>query len=137
MLLDENGKKFIHDYGGCGELAFCKIYGLIWVPTVNAPKSEPDVPPYWQIRTTLNVRFGQLPIRRGDPLNHRYVLMTCDWETKTFHCHGWIQGSAAMNSDWLIPANSKGPSCHMVPRECLNKFNDKTRPTRPQIEEAY
>jgi hypothetical protein len=91
-------KWYSHIAGALGELAAAKALNVYWPASVNARKSEPDLPPDWQVRCRPQSHYD-LVIRPDDPEHFRYILVT--GTGPTFQVHGYIKGEDGKRDWWL------------------------------------
>jgi hypothetical protein len=92
----------IHGFGLAGELAFCKLAGIYWNPTINTFHERPDIEPDVQIRTARE-HTHKLIVRKDDlqhHRHHRFVLVTTDEDKVLYVVRGWIQGWEAEVAAW-------------------------------------
>lgn len=89
----------------CAELAVAKALNLYWDGSINVSK-RPDIPSGLQIRHT-SFDSGHLIVRPGDPLEHRYILVT---GTSPLYClRGWLWGYEVKSiGDWRKHINCDG-----------------------------
>jgi hypothetical protein len=114
---NEKQPPIIEIRGAAGEMAYCKMLSIYFVPTINTFK-DPDVGNITQIRTTHRER-GSLIIRKKDPPDQLYVLMIGDMPT--FRFVGYILGSEGMRSQWWGTRGTDRPPCWWVPQEMLKQ----------------
>jgi hypothetical protein len=102
--------------GALGELAAAKALNVYWPASVNAPKNEPDLPPYWQVRTAERPG-SRLIVREDDADDQRFVLVVgvCPDYTVV----GWILGGDAKRDEWIEDLGGRGHPCWAVPQSAL------------------
>lgn len=99
----------------CSEYALALLKGLKWFPDNPKWKTDPDVPPNWDVKCT-DKDWGSLIIRDGNNPDRQFALITFDWEARKFTYHGWLLGHKIRELGIFYPANEKTnlPSCHMI-----------------------
>lgn len=104
---------YINVMGAQGEMAGAKALGLYWPASVNAPKSDPDIWPDWQIRTRTNTNNVELIVRDDDIDEHKYLLVS--GTGPEFLIHGWIKGKDAKRKEWYADKGGRNSPCFWVP----------------------
>ncbi len=127
-----------HIDGACGELAFCKAFGLAWDGTVNTFKVGGDVGSV-EIRTARvegGKREPRLIIRSSDKDYSPYVLV---WlrHPNDFEVVGWISGIEGKQRRYQFDGATGRPPCYFVPHTRLRHIEDCPRPDPiPWLEQA-
>ena len=109
-----------HIEGACGELAFCKAYGIYWNGSVNA-FGEADVGANIQIRTSENGR--KLKVRTDEDDGAIVVLVA--GKAPRYEIVGWIVAKEAKQDKWLSDPGGYGKPAYFVPRTALNRMEGK------------
>lgn len=117
--------------GVLGELAFAKLLGVFWIPSVNSFCTEADVHGI-EVRTTEH-KSGHLPLREGDNPERYVALMTEDRMEFTYR--GVILCSEGMSSVEAQPDNGK--TLWMVPQEMLDSSEETLRVLRREAFGRY
>ena len=102
--------------GAQGEMAGAKALGVYWPASINAAKSDPDMPPDWQVRTRGKSSYD-LMIRKDDIDSHKYLLVT--GTGPEFLVHGWIYGKDAKQEEWYGVKGVRNNPCFWVPQSAL------------------
>lgn len=116
---DDNWQRQIE--GACGEIAFAKAVGRYWPASINTFKTGDDVVGC-QVRTRSK-HWYDLLIRKDDPPNKRYVLVT--GTTPHFQVWGWLWGYEAQQEEYLREINNDRPAQYFVPKSALRPINPK------------
>jgi len=107
---------YINVMGAQGEMAGAKALGLYWHASVNAPKSDPDIFPDWQIRTRTDSN-SDLIIKDDDNDNHKFVLVS--GTGPTFLVHGWIKGKDGKRKEWYSSKGERKTPMFWIPSSAL------------------
>ncbi len=102
-LRDENAALFYNVIGARGEIAFAKLVGVKAPLSVNTFRSQPDVPPNWDVKTQLSFSKdtlrGEMRLRPRDwHSGRRYVfieLAPALHNRCLLEVHGWIDEKKA------------------------------------------
>lgn len=105
-----------HYAGVCAEMAAAKALGLYWPASVNSYKA-PDLMPDWQVRGRSRHDY-ELIVRRDDPDEHRYVLVT--GLAPKLVVRGWLWGREAKREEWLRTHGGR-PAAYFVPTDVLRR----------------
>jgi hypothetical protein len=114
----EGDGEYIHIQGAGGELSFCKVLRVPWVPGFNTFK-KPDVLGY-QVRTRSEP-WHELIIRTDDNPAHKYVLVL--GIMPMFDVVGWYLGKDARRGEWWHAHGGREPAW-FVPQEELHPISD-------------
>lgn len=99
--------------GACGELAYCKHFGLYWDGSVGRFHAEPDIPQHnSEIRTTIYPTGHLIVEQRDKPAGRWFVLVT--GSAPQYVIRGRIPGEQATHSrfdhlstggvpEWWVP----------------------------------
>ena len=115
-IINSAGEWSVHISGALGEMAAVKALGTFWPASVNAAKSEPDLPPDIQVRTRPKSHHD-LIIRPDDPDHHRYILVT--GSGPVFSVIGWIKGADGKRDRWFRDRGDYGAPCYWIPQHSL------------------
>lgn len=114
-----------HVLGAMGELVVARLLGIQWEPLRPAGRfrATPDVGPY-EVRTA-RLPWGQLRIKRGDPLNRPFVLVVPSIPLDGKLCENWyvvgqITAAHAQRDEW----RKEDWDCWLVPQSALHPIND-------------
>jgi hypothetical protein len=111
--------------GTLAELPARQILGVPWDPDhVDKPKSEPDIPPDWEVRSTT-WESGCLIIRPKDMpylSARRYVLVIVRREQSTWRIAGMIDGRGGLRDEWHRDKDNNGDEAWWVPQWDSKKF---------------
>lgn len=100
--------------GACGECALAKGLGLYWSGSINTFKIGGDVSGL-EVRTRSE-RWHDLIVRRDDPENSIYVLVT--GKAPEYTLVGWIKGRDGKRAEYLA-AHGNREQAWFVPQEAL------------------
>jgi hypothetical protein len=103
--------------GAVAEMAFAKLHNFYWPASVDAKKTDPDVPPYWQVRWRSHDDY-ELIIRPDDSDNFRYALMT--GSAPLFTYRGWCTGKDGKKDEWFFDRGDRGYPVYWVPQTFLS-----------------
>lgn len=115
-----------HVQGACGEMAVGKALDLHWSGHVGKTDQH-DVGPY-EVRTVSNPT-GELPFRKGDPLNAVYILVI-RVAPLDYQLVGWIYGHDCLVKGRLYdPTGSGRDPAHFVKQADLEPMATLPPPT--------
>jgi len=107
--------------GAQAELAFARFLGVEFPASVGTFKTEPDVPPDWEVRyAKKNGKWPEsLVVRPDDKSGRKYVLVTGGYGH--FYVVGWCyKHEARVLGNYLDPGK-RGRWAWFVPRHKLNR----------------
>jgi hypothetical protein len=106
-----------HFHGCCAEVAAARALGVYWPASVNSYKGA-DLEPDWQVRGRSRHDY-ELIVRRDDPDEHRYVLVT--GVAPKLVVRGWMWGRDAKRDEWLKGHGGRPPA-YFVPTDVLRRL---------------
>jgi hypothetical protein len=108
----------IHILGAAGELAACKVFGLIWSASVNTFKGQADVGDVGEVRATT-YKTGSLIVREDDQDDHVFILVTGQIPHLTIQ--GYMMGKDAKQKQWLSDRGNGRAKAYFVPQTAIER----------------
>lgn len=107
-----DAKEEHHIIGAGGELAFCRALRLPWPASNRTYKSEPDVPPRWEVRTSPGMRGVKVTPEDDDDA----LVVWVAGKMPVFEIMGYIRaGGAKRHPEWFVDPGSRKRSIYLVP----------------------
>lgn len=102
-----------HILGARGELAFCRGLDFDWPASVGTYRTEPDVPPNWEVRASIR---PQLKVSTDDPADiFVAAVQAMDRQQLRFQIHGYCIALWAKLHYPLTDPHAFGRPAYFVP----------------------
>lgn len=104
-----------HALGAMAELAFCRAVGLEWPAHVGTYRTEPDVPPFWEVRWSSKINRAKIAV--DDPPHYLVAHVTGrppGFEIHGFILAGWVQQNVAPKDLPDKDGKPRGRAAHFI-----------------------
>lgn len=127
-------KKALHDKSGClGERAYCKWKGLPlsamdhYARDLRAETHGQKPADFGRVDVKAKQKKGRfMLVQLNDPVEHIYVLASCDIGDHVVDLCGWEEGRVVMDEKhWGDPRHTERP-CYWFPEELLRPMHELT-----------